>query len=88
MEQASRLIANRIVQQAIEIKNLERAEIRRKLEEVSKKELVRRIRVWIILRKLAERSSFFNSSIYLREKVHILISFHYYGQTKEVVAHV
>ena len=45
MEQASRLIANRIVQQAIEIKNLERAEIRRKLEEVSKKELVRRVRV-------------------------------------------
>ena len=33
-------VANR----AIEIKNLERAEIRRKLEEVSKKELVRRIR--------------------------------------------
>ena len=34
-----------IILRAIEIKNLERAEIRRKLEDVSKRELVKRIRV-------------------------------------------
>jgi len=43
-ETASRITANRIVQKAIEIKNLERAEVKRKLEEVAKKEMVSRIR--------------------------------------------
>jgi hypothetical protein len=33
------------IRRAIEIKNLENAEIRKKLEEVAKKELVRKIRV-------------------------------------------
>lgn len=66
MEQASRIIANRIVKQyvcrrkliefiiflileyilrAIEIKNLEKAELRTAMDILAKKELVRRIRV-------------------------------------------
>lgn len=34
-----------LILRAIEIKNLERAEVKRKLEEVAKKEMVSRIRV-------------------------------------------
>ena len=45
MELTSRVIADKIVQRAIELSNFEKLELRRKLEYVSKKELVRRIRV-------------------------------------------
>ena len=45
MEITSRLIADKIVQRAIELSNHEKLEIRKKLELVSKRELVRRIRV-------------------------------------------
>ena len=38
-------ILSHLKNRAIEIKNLERAEIKKKLEEVSKRELVRRMRV-------------------------------------------
>ncbi len=47
MELTSRIIADKIVQRAIELSNQEKLEIKRKLELVSKRELVRRIRVFI-----------------------------------------
>lgn len=39
------IIEQKKFHRAVEIKNLERAEIKRKLEDIAKKELVRRIRV-------------------------------------------